>query len=88
MKDYLSAFRLDGKVALVAGGARGLGAEIATALAQAGARVLITDVLVAEGSATAARASSSSTAAGRMSRGHRAWSRTSSCVAWTSRPKS
>ena len=55
MKDYLSAFRLDGKVALVTGGARGLGSEIATALAQAGARVLITDVLVAEGSATAAR---------------------------------
>ena len=35
-------FRLDGKVALVTGGSRGLGRTIAAALAAAGARVAIT----------------------------------------------
>jgi NAD(P)-dependent dehydrogenase (short-subunit alcohol dehydrogenase family) len=38
----LDSFRLDGKVALVTGGVRGLGRTIATALAQAGADVAIT----------------------------------------------
>src|ERR1700754_60716 len=37
----LDLFRLDGKVALVTGSASGLGAAIATALAQAGARVAV-----------------------------------------------
>jgi len=37
----LDTFRLDGRVALVTGAARGLGWEIATALAEAGARVLL-----------------------------------------------
>lgn len=45
---------LDGKVAIVTGAARGLGAEIARALAQSGARVLLTDVLAEEGRTTAA----------------------------------
>ncbi|MDB5986881.1 MAG: putative dehydrogenase [Nevskia sp.] len=49
MYDYSKAFRVDGKVALVSGGARGLGAEIAIALAQVGASVMVTDVLEKEG---------------------------------------
>lgn len=55
--DYGKAQRLDGKVALVTGGARGLGAEMATAFAQAGATVLITDVLedAAQGTVAAIR---------------------------------
>jgi len=57
MNDYLQQFRLDGRVALVTGAARGLGAEVAEALASVGAKVMLTDVLVAEGEATAARLS-------------------------------
>jgi NAD(P)-dependent dehydrogenase (short-subunit alcohol dehydrogenase family) len=41
-KSVLDFFRLDGKVALVTGGARGLGRTMATALAQAGADLAIT----------------------------------------------
>ena len=41
-KSVLDLFRLDGKVALVTGGARGLGRTMAVALAQAGADVAIT----------------------------------------------
>jgi 3alpha(or 20beta)-hydroxysteroid dehydrogenase len=54
MTDYTQRFRLDGKVALVSGAARGIGAEIALALAQAGARVLVTDVADGGGKATVA----------------------------------
>jgi len=40
-RNVLETFRLDGKVALVTGGARGLGLTMATALAQAGADVAL-----------------------------------------------
>jgi 2-deoxy-D-gluconate 3-dehydrogenase len=40
-KNILDLFRLDGKVALITGAASGLGAAIATALAQAGAAVAV-----------------------------------------------
>jgi NAD(P)-dependent dehydrogenase (short-subunit alcohol dehydrogenase family) len=39
--NVLDSFRIDGKVALVTGGARGLGKVMATALAQAGANVAL-----------------------------------------------
>lgn len=46
--------RLDGKVAIVTGGARGQGAAEARRFAQEGAKVLLTDVLEEEGEKTAA----------------------------------
>ncbi|MFJ8443977.1 glucose 1-dehydrogenase [Kitasatospora griseola] len=45
---------LSGKTVVITGGARGLGAETAKQAVEAGANVLITDVLDAEGEATAA----------------------------------
>ena len=49
----MSAFNLQGRTALVTGGARGLGAAMARALVQAGASVMIGDVRVDEGRQTA-----------------------------------
>ena len=45
MIDLNTTFSLAGKVALVSGAARGIGAEIAKTLAAAGANVMVTDVL-------------------------------------------
>lgn len=50
--DPLDSFRLAGKVALVTGGARGIGAACARTLGAAGAAVLVTDILEEVGSAT------------------------------------
>jgi 3alpha(or 20beta)-hydroxysteroid dehydrogenase len=50
----MSTFDLAGRSALVTGGARGLGAGMAAALAGAGARVMIADVLKDVGEQTAA----------------------------------
>lgn len=45
--------KLDGKVAVVTGGARGIGAEISRLFAAEGARVVVADVLTQEGEALA-----------------------------------
>lgn len=55
MKELLSTFGLSGKVALVTGAARGLGAQAAEALAHAGACVVISDILPEVAQETAAR---------------------------------
>ena len=46
--------RLDGKVALISGGARGIGAETARLMVSVGARVVLGDVLEADSAETAA----------------------------------
>ena len=45
MGGVLDKFRLDGRVALVTGAARGLGQGMATGLAEAGADIMAVDVI-------------------------------------------
>jgi 3(or 17)beta-hydroxysteroid dehydrogenase len=45
--------RLDGKVAMISGAARGIGAETARLMVEAGARIIIGDVLDERGRETA-----------------------------------
>jgi NAD(P)-dependent dehydrogenase (short-subunit alcohol dehydrogenase family) len=52
--NVMQQFDLAGRVAIVTGGARGLGRQAALALAEAGADVAICDLLAAEGAATCA----------------------------------
>ena len=54
MADYLQGNRLEGKVALVSGGARGMGEAFARAMVAQGAKVVIGDLLDDEGEKLAA----------------------------------
>lgn len=60
----MSVFDLTGRKALVTGGARGLGAGMATALARAGAAVMIGDLLEEQGRRTAAEIAESGATTG------------------------
>jgi len=68
-KTVLDLFRLDGKVALVTGGARGLGRTMALALAQAGAEVALAARNLGPCEETA---SATADASGRRCRGYQA----------------
>ena len=52
MSSILNLFKLDGKVAVVTGAARGLGQGMALALAEAGADIVAVDILPADDTAT------------------------------------
>ena len=69
MRTVLDKFRLDGRVALVTGGVRGLGKTMATALAEAGADVAVTARSQASAESAAAELAA---ATGRLCRGYAA----------------
>src|SRR5204863_7423943 len=54
LQPMMEAFYLENKIALVTGGASGIGAATARELARAGARVVIADINLAAGEALAA----------------------------------
>ncbi len=54
MVEFTTGNRLEGKVALITGGARGMGESHARAMVAQGAKVMVADVLDAEGEALAA----------------------------------
>jgi len=54
MQSNNNDLRLDGKVAIITGAGRGIGAKCAEALSKAGAKVMVTDILEEEGNALAA----------------------------------
>ncbi|MGD9755780.1 MAG: SDR family oxidoreductase [Acidimicrobiia bacterium] len=54
MAEFPTGTRLEGKVALISGGARGMGASHARAMVAQGAKVVLADVLDTEGEALAA----------------------------------
>ncbi|MEZ5266555.1 MAG: SDR family NAD(P)-dependent oxidoreductase [Acidimicrobiales bacterium] len=54
MSEFVTGTRLEGKVALISGGARGMGASHARAMVAQGAKLVLADVLDAEGEALAA----------------------------------
>ena len=56
MAGILDSFKLDGKVAIVTGSERGLGKGYATALAQAGADILVSGSWLMKAKDRAARA--------------------------------
>ena len=56
MSSILDRFRLDGKVAVITGAARGLGQAMALALAEAGADIVAVDILPADDTVKQARA--------------------------------
>jgi NAD(P)-dependent dehydrogenase (short-subunit alcohol dehydrogenase family) len=63
LKNPLAAFRLDGEVAAVTGGASGIGRAVALALARVGARVVVLDIDKIAGAEVAAEISAFGSAA-------------------------
>ena len=91
--------RVEGKVAVVIGAARGIGAAIAERLVEEGARLAIGDTLEADGRATAARLSGQGETLffahrrqrpdfGRRRSCRRRWSASAGSTSWSRTPAS